>query len=120
MIYKILLFLSIAFNVIAQMTLKYGAKNSNIVPVKTTIIEKFASVVTPFFVIAAFFYGISFLAYSVVLSKMEINKAYPVSVISAIVLISLISVFFLQENLSVFKIIGITLCILGVVLIFYK
>jgi small multidrug resistance pump len=120
MIYKILLFLSIASNVVAQITLKYGAKSSDIIQKNGTLLEKIASVITPYFVMAAFFYGISFLAYSVVLSKMEISKAYPISVISAVILILLISALFLQENISALKIIGISFCILGVFLIFYK
>lgn len=120
MIYKILLFLTIVFNVIAQMILKYGARSQEIIQTKSNLFEKITSIITPFFIAATFFYGLSFLAYSVVLSKMEISKAYPISVISAVVLILLFSILFLQENISVLKLIGISLCILGVVLIFYK
>lgn len=120
MIYKVLLFLSIVFSVAAQALLKYGAAHSEISLAKVSIWEKIASAFTPFFIVAAVFYGISFLAYSVVLSEMEINRAYPISVISAVVAILLISVIFFQEEISILRLAGIILSIVGVALIFYK
>lgn len=120
MIYNILLFLSITFSVIAQLTLKYGARSYELLQAKANLFEKASAIITPLFIIATFFYGLSFLAYAVVLSKMEVSKAYPISVVSAVVLILLFSVIFLQESISILKVIGILLSILGVVLIFYK
>lgn len=99
MMYNILLFLSIVFNVIAQMTLKYGARNHEIIQTNASLFEKITTIITPFFIVAAFFYGMSLLAYSIVLSKMEISKAYPISVISAVVLILLISTIFYRKTL---------------------
>jgi multidrug transporter EmrE-like cation transporter len=120
MIYNILLFLSIVLNVVAQTILKYGGTTQDVIQVKSNFFEKIVAAINPFFIIAALFYGASFLAYSVVLSKMEISQAYPVAVVSAVVLILLISIFFFHENISMLRASGIFLCILGVILIFLK
>lgn len=120
MTYKLLLFLSISFNVIAQIILKYGALGQSNLQTKANFLEKITAMISPFFIAAAFFYGMSLLAYTMVLSKLEISKAYPISVVSAVVLVMLISFVFFQESVSTLRIIGIFLAILGVILIFQK
>ena len=119
MIYKILLFVGVAFNVIAQFFLKFAMKNSSLIEDKASFIKKLIPLLLkPSFFLSIMFYGCGFLIYSVALSKLELSKAYPVSSVTAIVLIFIISLIFLSETINIYKIIGIISCIFGIFMIF--
>ena len=119
MIYKILLFIGVVFNVLAQLSLKKGMNEIGTVEMKSGILFKIREMfLNPFFIFGIIFYGLGFLSYAIVLSKIELGKAFPVSSVSAIVLIFLLSVIFLNESLNITKIIGIIFCILGIIFIF--
>lgn len=63
-----------------------------------------------------FLYGISFLLWVKVLTKLELSYAYPL-VSLAYVLIMLVSWLAFKESLSIYRLLGTFLIILGVVLV---
>jgi spermidine export protein MdtJ len=77
-----------------------------------------ATVFQPFFLLSILAYGIGFGLYAISLSKLELSRAYPVSSIAAIVLITVLSMLLFNESLSVIKIIGLAVCIVGIILVF--
>jgi len=67
-----------------------------------------------------FFFLISFAFYAFVLSKFQLNIAYPVMVSAGIVLVAIGSWAFLGETLDWLQIIGIVLIFLGIFLLIPK
>ncbi len=119
MFYKILLFIGVGCNVIAQFSLKIGMKQIGLVEINSSIISKLKTMLfNLFFIGGILFYGLGFLLYSIVLSKIELGKAYSVASVSAIVLIFIISVIFLSETVNMMKLIGVILCVIGIFFIF--
>lgn len=115
------LILAILFNIIAQFLLKVGAKNINNIDTTKSILNKIIeSLTNPYFLGALFTYGIAFLIYYLALSKIELSKAYPLVSISVLIAIFSLSVIFLNETLNFIKALGFVLCILGIILIFWK
>lgn len=60
----------------------------------------------------------SFIFYLFVLSKLQLNLAYPVMVSAGIVLVAIGSWIFFQEQVSQWQILGIFLIIFGIFLLF--
>lgn len=67
-----------------------------------------------------FLFGISFLLWLVLLSKLQLNILYPVSVGSNFCLITIASWFLFKEYLSPIQILGIAVIMLGVFLVLPK
>lgn len=72
----------------------------------------------PLFWGAVILYGLGFVLYALVLSKMDLSKAYPISSMLALVLTVSIAVAFMHEPLTVTKTVGLALCLLGIAIIF--
>ena len=64
--------------------------------------------------------GISFLFYLSVLSKFQLNIAYPVLVSAGVILIAISSWLFFEESLSLPQILGIVAIISGIFLLLTK
>ncbi len=62
----------------------------------------------------------SFIFYLFVLSKLQLNFAYPVMVSAGIILVAIGSWVFFQEQVSQWQILGISLIIFGIFLLFPK
>ena len=119
MAFKALLFVSVLLNVSAQFFLKAGMTKIGPVELNQSIVAKFLEMAaSAYFWCGLAAYGVSFLLYSIVLSRLELGRAYPISSVTAILLITLASIFFLKENLTAPKVIGVCLCCAGIVLIF--
>ncbi len=114
-----LLFVSVILNVSAQFFLKAGMTKIGPVDLNQSIVAKFLGMLANgYFWVGLAAYGISFLLYSIVLSRMELGRAYPISSVTAIVLITVASIFFLKESLTAPKVAGVCLCCAGIALIF--
>lgn len=119
MIYKVLLFAGVILNVLAQLSLKVGMKQIGLIEINKNILLKLKPVLlNPYFWGGIILYGISFLVYSVVLSKLELSKAFPVSSVGAIILVVLVSILFLNESLTLVKLVGILFLIMGIIIVF--
>lgn len=117
--YNILLFAGVVFNVVAQILLKKGMRGTQVVEAGSSFMEKISIFLfNPYFWAAVISYGFGFIVYSIVLSKMELNKAYPISSVSIIILILIFSILFLNETITLNKVAGILLCVAGIIVIF--
>lgn len=118
MIYYILLFAGIGFNVIAQLMLKTASNGLRVLYSGQQLTHKIALLMyNPYFWGALACYGVGFVVYLIVLSHMEVSKAYPVSSVGAIILIYITSILILNESTGPAKTAGLVLCILGILLI---
>ncbi len=68
--------------------------------------------------LGALLFIFSFIFYLFVLSKLQLNLAYPVMVSAGIVLVAIGSWIFFQEQISQWQILGIFLIIFGIFLLF--
>ena len=67
----------------------------------------------PYIIIGLFLYGLSFALWLIVLSKLEVSLAYPLLSIGYIIM-PFVGYLFLDESLSVARIVGICIIIVGV------
>jgi len=112
----IILIINILLSVAGQFFLKYGINQLGEVSGKDLIIK---AILNPFVIIGIGCYGLGMLTWFAVLSKFDLSVAYPALSIGYI-LVLLISWQFLGESLTVLKIAGSALIIIGVVLMFVK
>jgi multidrug transporter EmrE-like cation transporter len=71
---------------------------------------------SPYLLIGLFFYGVSFLLWLLVLSKLKISVVYPITSIN-FVLVLVASYFLFGEKLSIFQYLGILIIITGVLIL---
>lgn len=71
---------------------------------------------SPYILIGLVFYGLGFLLWLFVLSKLKLSIVYPFTALN-IVLITLISHFFLKESISILQIVSVVLICTGIVLL---
>ena len=72
---------------------------------------------TPVFLIGLFLYGISFLLWLMVIKKLPLNVAYPMSSLNFIIVFFL-SWIFLGESVNALKIVGVLTICAGIILLF--
>jgi multidrug transporter EmrE-like cation transporter len=115
---KLLLFLGVLCNVFAQLLLKHGMKLFS--PARngdSSLVNVVSAVMNPYVMGALVSYGAGFALYSLVISRMELSSAYPVASVTAILLLSVISMVFLHEAVSGIKIAGLSFCVVGILLV---
>ena len=109
----ILIFASILLGVIGQLSMKKGMVNVGEISVTELFGKKLFSVVFEKFVfIGIALYLISAAFWLVILSQEELSFAYPLIGIGYIVTAILAKIFF-HESLTMFKILGIILIVVG-------
>lgn len=107
--------LSIALGSFAQLFLKIGAKE--ICFDKDQLGESLRSLISNYYLWGGLaFYGLSVVFWLFVLSKLELSRAYPLVSIGYIFTLFLGN-FFLQESMTVHKILGVCFIIIGVIFI---
>jgi len=113
-----LILLSVILNTIAQIALKAGMDKvgqfkycwSNVVPIFTQI------ACNPYIIGALFIYGFAVVVWMLVLSRVEVSIAYPMISLGYITT-ALAAYYYFDEPLSVTRIAGIVVIILGVYLV---
>lgn len=119
MIYNIFLLAGIVFNVAAQILLKTAGKGLDVMQSSQSAVQKmFEMISNSYFWGAIICYGMGFLFYSIVLSKMEVSRAYPISSVGAIILIYLSAIVLFNESADSLKTMGIVFCMLGILMIY--
>lgn len=113
----IFLLLAMFFNIAAQITLKHGINLVNFDKVNVQTVTQMIS--SPFLWFGAFMYGISFVFYIFALSKGELGRVSPVSQALTTMGIVTVSVLIFHEPVTVYKIVGLLLLIVGTIIIFY-
>jgi multidrug transporter EmrE-like cation transporter len=71
---------------------------------------------SPYILIGLIFYSLGFLLWLFVLSKLKLSIVYPFTALN-IVLITLLSHFFLKESISILQVVSIVLICTGIVLL---
>jgi len=105
-----LIFLYIVCVSIAQILLKIAMSNMNGMKIN---VDFFSSSIRDYKVILGMFlYGMSFILWMIILSRMEITFAYPLLSISVIV-VSIVAWIFFDESFSIMRLFGIILTITG-------
>jgi multidrug transporter EmrE-like cation transporter len=66
---------------------------------------------------ALFLYGLVFFAYTVLLKYYDISLLYPVYTALSIIGVTMVGIIFFGENFSLYKVLGLTLLIMGIGLI---
>jgi len=105
---------SMILAIIGQFLLKKGILLSNLVPNVESLIKTIFSPLVFFGFIA---YGVSAIIWLFVLQKFPLSTAYPALSLTYLVIVAL-SVIFLKEPVTPFKLVGILLIILGVYFLF--
>lgn len=112
-----LILTSVFLGAIGQILVKVGAVNLSLNFSQGQFIPSIISILKNFFVMSGIVsYGTSFLIWIKVLSKVELSYAYPM-VSLGYVITTLYAYFFLNENISIERVLGIFLIIGGVFLI---
>lgn len=114
----ILLGVAIITTVLSQLLFKHGVLTlgelnfsiSNLFSLLINILKN------PFLLTGLFFYGISFLIWLFVLSRMNLSLVYPITSLN-FVLVIVASYFLFGEKLSLFQYFSVFLIILGVILL---
>ncbi len=116
MIYKIILFGGMLFSVGAQFFVKAAMKRIGLVQLNVSFLDKLKQMAgSPYLWLALVCYAISFMTYAIVLSKVELNRAFPVTIIAATILVFIVSVVFYHESVNFNKVFGLILCLTGVI-----
>ncbi len=114
-----LLIASVLSNVTANVLLKKGViAFGGISGDKTKLLAEISKAVfNPFILIGLSLYGFSFLIWLRVLSFNDLTKAYPIFVSAVFILTTIASVRFLHESVSVTRIIGIVIVLVGIIIV---
>ena len=104
----------------AQIFLKKGVLNLTDLDLSfSSLLKLFVSIFqNKWLFLGASLFIFSFIFYLFVLSKLQLNLAYPVMVSAGIVLVAIGSWAFFQEQVSQWQILGIFLIIFGIFLLF--
>lgn len=112
MLYLILI--SVFLGAIGQILVKIGAVNLQLNFVGINLFKSLGAIITNLPVMLGIIsYGVSFLLWIKVLSKVELSYAYPM-VSLGYVLVMIFSYFIFKENISLIRIVGVTFIIIGV------
>lgn len=85
---------------------------------ETMTTDLFRLAVNPFVIFGLTFYGLGFLIWLKILTDFEVSKVYPVMVSITTVLVLLGSSLVLKENVSFLRVVGVTILLFGVFIVF--
>lgn len=111
-----LLLLSVAMGATGQFLFRLGMKSYGQVSAGGAFRELFSIALTPAIFIGFILFGMSSVVWLSVISKSELSSAYPM-VSLGYVLTLVLSKVFLNEQISMFKVLGTVLIICGVIFI---
>ena len=106
--------LALTLNASANILLKIGSAN---LPKKFDLMAIIFNIPL---VTGLFLFGLNIVFYSLALAKINLSIAYSVMTVGGIVIITLVSCFYLNETINVKQIIGIFLLLLGLFFVFQK
>ncbi|BAH06396.1 SMR family transporter [Clostridium kluyveri] len=112
-----LILISVFLGAMGQVLVKYGAVNLELnFTIKYLLPSIFNILKNMPVMLGIISYGLSFLIWIKVLSKVELSYAYPM-VSLGYVITMMFSYFVFKENISLIRILGVVFIILGVVLV---
>ena len=113
------LLLAISFGAISQLIIKWQMSVFSFDDYKTwqdKFALAFSMLLNPYVVIALILTLLAGVTWMIAMTKFEISYAYPFTVLG-LVLVTIISVVFFGESINTYKVSGIILIILGIVVI---
>ncbi|MGE5422383.1 MAG: DMT family transporter [Ignavibacteriales bacterium] len=114
--FYLLLALAIVFNALANIVLKWAMRGqAGVNETGASIIKGLLTNYWAWGGIALF--GLAFVLYSVVLTKINLSIAYPVMTSMGLVIISIVSVLTFKEVITSWQLVGLVLIIAGVWLV---
>ena len=105
-------------NVAAQLCLRKGVMKLNINLFSYSSLLEIAS--SLYVWAGLILYSLSFMIYIYILSKFEVSYIYPVIMSAGIILLLIFSVLFINESLTLQKIIGIIVISAGIFIVTYQ
>jgi len=114
-----LLLTSVLFNVTANILLKTGVTRTGGISAEAgKIINELAKVAfSPFVVIGLGLYGFSFLIWLRVLTFNDLSRAYPIFATIVFMFTTIGSIRFLNEDVSLTRVVGIIVMLLGIFIV---
>lgn len=104
--------------VVAQLMLRHGAIKLDMPTLGIGIVAE--AVQNVWIMSGLALHGISFFLYVFILSKLKLSVFYPIATGASLVLITLFSVIILKEKLAAVQVVGITIIMVGMVLVFVE
>lgn len=117
MIRILMVFLLALFGVIAQILMKRGVHGMVFSDVRHVPMQVIQLFINPYVASALIIYVVGFAAYLILLSKMQVNVLYPLSIAMSFAILTILSPLFLSESFSVLKIFGMVCIVAGIALI---
>jgi len=112
MIRYIILIVAILFNAFANILIKMGMNKIGKTEDVSTLLKK--AVTQPMLLAGLVSFGLAFIAYGYVLTKLNLSIAYPIMVSMGLIVVVLASRFLLNESISLIQLFGFVLIISGV------
>jgi len=114
-----LLLTSVTFNVTANILLKkgvlsFGGLSGNLTKL---FLEVSKAAANPFILIGLGLYGLSFLIWLRVLTFNDLSRAYPIFATVVFMFTTIGSIKFLNEDISILRIVGIAVMLLGIFIV---
>jgi multidrug transporter EmrE-like cation transporter len=116
MITYLLVLLGMVLNVGAQVALKYATQGSTTLSLSGVMAEPARFLLNAWFLAGLVLYAVSVLNWLIVLGRMELSVAYPLMSLGYILTL-LIGAWLFHEPVTVVRVVGVLVIILGVVLI---
>ncbi|EGQ8204307.1 SMR family transporter [Vibrio cholerae] len=113
----VILLLGVIFNAGASILIKFSVTPPRKVP---TIIEPLSFITNWPILLGLIFYGVSFIFYTLALTRLPLNVAHPIMTSGAIAVVAILSIVIYKESMQNATFIGLFLIILGVWFIAYK
>ena len=113
------LLLAISFAVVSQLIIKWQMSAFSFDDYETWQYKfalAFSMLLNPYIIISLILTLLAGVAWMISMTKFEISYAYPFTLLG-LVLVTIFSVIFFGESINTYKIIGIAMIILGIVLI---
>jgi multidrug transporter EmrE-like cation transporter len=116
---SVLIFSAILLAVFGQLSMKKGMSNVGEIALRQLLGKKISSLLDRFVILGIGLYVLSTAIWLVVLSQEELSLVYPL-VGTGYALTAILAKFFFKEKLTVFRISGIVMIIIGAYLIVAK
>ena len=108
----IILIMAIVFNALANILIKIGMKNGEGLTGLIDLIKY--ALGQPFLYAGVISFGLALVAYSIVLTKLNLSIAYPIMVSMGLIIVVLVSYFTLKESITLLQVAGFICIIAGV------
>lgn len=116
----VLILISVSLAVLAQLSLKRGVSSLGTLSVSDLVSPKIFGIFSNFFVVGGLLlYAVASGLWIVVLSQEELSFAYPLIALGYVIT-AVLAKFMFNENLTLFRILGISFIALGAYLIILK